>query len=113
MAYYTRQTWKIGEQEEDLQWMLDRFISKEVVVESCRHVVLPLLGIRGIRPYPPFRVLRQFERKQTVTREAYYGTYVYDIEDDRVHDASKMSREWKHAKRMGKDTIAPDRFNDG
>ena len=46
-------------------------------------------------------------------REAYYGAYVYDIGDDRVDDASEMLREWKNAKRMGKDTIAPDRFNAG
>ena len=113
MAYYTRQTWKIGEQEEDLQWMLDRFISKEVVMESRRYVVLPLPGIRRIHPYALFWVLQQFGRKQTVPREAYYGTYVYDIGDDRVHDASEMFREWENAKRMGKDTIAPDRFNAG
>ncbi|XP_015086165.1 uncharacterized protein LOC107029295 [Solanum pennellii] len=99
--------------EEDLQCMLDRFISKEVIVESRRQVVLPLPGIRGIRPYAPFRVLRQFGKRQTVPKEAYYGTYVYDIGDDRVHDASEMFREWKSAKRMDKDTIAPDRFNAG
>ena len=46
-------------------------------------------------------------------REEYYGTYVYDIGDDRVVDASEMLREWKNAKRMGKDTIATDRFNAG
>ena len=46
-------------------------------------------------------------------REEYYGTYVYDIGDDRVVDASEMLREWKNARRMGKDTIAPDRFNAG
>ena len=46
-------------------------------------------------------------------REAYYGAYVYDIGDDRVDDASEMLREWKNAKRMGKDTIATDRFNAG
>ena len=93
--------------------MLDRFISKEVVVESRRCVVLPLPGIRGIRPYAPFRVLRQFGRRQTVPREAYYGAYAYNIGDDRVHDASEMLREWKNAKRIGKDTIALDRFNVG
>ena len=82
-------------------------------MESRRYVVIPLPGIRRIHPYALFWVLRQFGRKQTMPREAYYGTYVYDIEDDRVHDASKMSREWKHAKRMGKDTIAPDWFNAG
>ena len=79
--------------EEDLQLMLDRFISKEVVVESRRCVVLPLPGIREILPYASFRVLRQFGRKQTVPREAYYGAYVYDIGDDRVDDASEMVRE--------------------
>ena len=93
--------------------MLDRFISKEVIVESPRHVVLPLLGIRGIHPYAPFRVLQQFERKQTMPREAYYGAYVYDIGDDRVHDASEMLRKLKNTKRMVKDNIAPDRFNAG
>ena len=93
--------------------MLDRFISKEVVVEGRRCVVLPLPGIRGIRPYAPFRVLRQFGRRQTVPREAYYGAYVYDIGDDRVDDATEMFREWKNAKCMGKDSIAPDRFNAG
>ena len=46
-------------------------------------------------------------------REAYYGTYVYDMGDDRMNDATEMLREWKNAKRMGKDTIAPDRFNAG
>ncbi|XP_027768042.1 uncharacterized protein LOC114074357 [Solanum pennellii] len=96
-----------------LQWMLDCFISKELVMESRRYVVLPLPGIQGILPYAPFRVLRQFGRKQTVPREAYYGAYVYDIGDDRVHDASEMFRELKNAKRMNKDTIAPDRFNAG
>ena len=93
--------------------MLDRFISKEVVVESRRCVVLPLPGIRGIHPYVPFRVLRQFRRKQTVPREAYYDAYVYGIGHDRVHDASEMFRECKNAKHMDKDTITPDRFNAG
>ena len=40
--------------EEDLQWMLDRFISKEVIVESRRYVVLLLPGIPGFHPYAPF-----------------------------------------------------------
>ena len=64
---------------EDLQWMLDHFLSKEVVVESRRYVMLPLPGIQGNLSYAPFKVLRQFGRKQTVHREAYYGAYVYDI----------------------------------
>ena len=51
--------------------------------------------------------------RQTVPKEVYYGTYVYDIGDDRVHDVTNMFREWKSAKRMDKDTIAPDLFNAG
>ena len=78
--------------EEDLQWMLDRFISKEVVVESRRKIMLSLPGIQGIRPYAPFRVLRQFGRRQIVPKELYYCAYVYDIRDDRVHEASEMFR---------------------
>lgn len=38
---------------------------------------------------------------------------MYDIEDDRVHDASEMLREWKDTKRMDKDTIDPNWFNTG
>ena len=50
---------------------------------------------------------------QTTPREAYYSAYVYGIGDDRVHDASEMLREWKGAKWMDENTIAPDRFNAG
>ena len=32
---------------------------------------------------------------------------------DRVDDATEMLSEWKNAKRMGKDTIVPNRFNAG
>ena len=91
--------------------MLDRFISKELVVDSRRQIVLPLRSIHGIRPYAPCRVLQRFGRRQNVPKEAYYGAYVYDIGDDKVHDASEMFREWKSAKHMDKDTISPDRFN--
>ena len=99
--------------EEDLQWMLDRFISKEVIVKNRRQVVLPLLGIRRILPYAPFRVLRQFGRRQTVPKEMYYGSYVYDTGEDKMHVASEMFREWKSARRMDKDTIFLGGFNAG
>ncbi|KAK4715810.1 hypothetical protein R3W88_014148 [Solanum pinnatisectum] len=58
--------------EGDIQWMFDRFISKDVIVRGHRQLVLPLPGIRGIRPYAPIRVLRQFERIQTTPPKAYY-----------------------------------------
>ena len=75
--------------------------------------MLPLPSIWEISPHSPFRVLRQFGRRQTVPKESYYGAYVYHIGDDRVHDASQMFREWKSTKHMDKDTIDPDRFNAG
>ena len=49
--------------DKDLQWTLDRFISKETIVEGRRELVLPLPGIQGIHPYAPFRVLQQFGRR--------------------------------------------------
>ena len=84
--------------EEDLQWMLNRLISKEVIVESRRNIVLPQSGIRGNRPNVPFRVLREFRKRQTVPKEVYAGSYVYDIRDERVHDAFNMFKEWKSSK---------------
>ena len=59
--------------EEDLQWMLDRLSTKDIVVESRRLLVLHLRGIWGIHPYALFRVLRQFGRRKTIPKEAYYG----------------------------------------
>ncbi|KAK4713125.1 hypothetical protein R3W88_019032 [Solanum pinnatisectum] len=85
--------------EGDIQWMFDRFISKDVIVRGHRQFVLPLPRIRGIRPYAPIRVLRQFERIQTTPQI--------------VHEASEMLREWKKAVRMDEKTITVDRFNTG
>uniref|UniRef100_M1E1A0 DUF7745 domain-containing protein n=1 Tax=Solanum tuberosum TaxID=4113 RepID=M1E1A0_SOLTU len=99
--------------KKDIQWMFDRFISKDAIVRRDKQLVLPLPGIWGIRPYAPIRVLRQFGRKQTTPLNAYYHIYVCDIGDDRVPEASEMLREWKKAVRMDKDTIAADRFNAG
>ncbi|KAH0735450.1 hypothetical protein KY285_011157 [Solanum tuberosum] len=44
--------------EEDIQWMFDCFISKDVIVRGDIQLVLPLPGNQGIRPYAPIRVLR-------------------------------------------------------
>ena len=93
--------------------MIDHFMSKEVIVESRRQIVLPLPGIWGILPYAPFWVLRQFRIRQTVPKEAYYGAYVYDVRGDKVHDTYEMLREWKSAKRMDHNTISPNWFNAG
>ena len=75
--------------EENNQWMLDCFISKDVIVGCHRQLVLPLPGIQGIYSYAPFRFLRQFGRKQVTPREAYYHIYVYDIGDNKVDNAKE------------------------
>ncbi|KAK4738128.1 hypothetical protein R3W88_001825 [Solanum pinnatisectum] len=99
--------------EDDIQWMFDHFISKDVIVRGHRQLVLSLPGIRGICPYAPIRVLRQFERIQTTPPNAYYRIYVFDIGDDRVHEASEMLRECKKAVRMDEKAITVDWFNAG
>ncbi|KAH0712594.1 hypothetical protein KY289_008553 [Solanum tuberosum] len=99
--------------KEDIQWMFDRFISKDVIVRGYRQLMLPLPGILGIRPYAPIRVLRQFGRRQTTPPNAYYRIYVFDIGDDRVLEASEMLKEWKKALRMNKYTIPANWFNVG
>lgn len=58
----------------------------------------------------PFESCESSWRTQTVPKEAYYGAYVYNIGDDRVHDMSEMFRELKSAKRIDKETIAPDQL---
>ncbi|KAK4726792.1 hypothetical protein R3W88_031709 [Solanum pinnatisectum] len=88
--------------ESDIQWMFDRFISKDITVQGHRQLVLSLPGIRGIRP-----------TIQITPPKAYYRIYVFDVGDDRVHEASEMLREWKKAVRMDEKTIVVDRFNAG
>ena len=44
-------------------------------------------------------------RMQTTPSEAYYYTYVYDIGDDKVHNASEMQRACKGSKLKDKYNI--------
>ena len=53
------------------------------------------------------------QERTNCAQRCFYGAYVYNIVDDRVHDASEKFREWKSSKRVDKDTIAPNRFNVG
>ena len=59
--------------EENFQWMLDCLISIEVILESRREFVLPLPDIRGILPYAPFLVLRQFGRRKLYPKKRTMG----------------------------------------
>ncbi|KAK4721860.1 hypothetical protein R3W88_012093 [Solanum pinnatisectum] len=57
--------------------------------------------------------LRAERRIQITPPNAYYCIYVFDIGDDRVHEASEMLRKWKKAVRIYEKTIVVDRFNAG
>ncbi|MCD9642059.1 hypothetical protein HAX54_028657 [Datura stramonium] len=72
--------------------MFKNFVSANVVVPGGQLPFLALTGIRGIRPYAPARVLRQFERKQNFPQVGYMGVYVIDYEECGVPYANDIVR---------------------
>ncbi|MCD7472108.1 hypothetical protein HAX54_013047 [Datura stramonium] len=83
------------------------------------------MGIRGILPYVPARVLRQFGRRQNVPARVLrqlgrrqnvpqvgnMGQYVIDHEEGRVPYAKDITIECESATILKRDTLAKDRFN--
>lgn len=82
-----------GLREGDIQWMLPRFISEEIVIRGSDHPFLPLPGIRGMRPYLPIRVMRQFGRKQSLPPTGHPNIYVCDYGEDRIPNAKWILQE--------------------
>ncbi|MCD7464672.1 hypothetical protein HAX54_053205 [Datura stramonium] len=53
-----------GPREGDVQWTIRELIPKDNIVRGRNIPFLLLAGIRGVRPYAPIRVLRQFGIKK-------------------------------------------------
>ena len=49
--------------EGEIQWMFQNFMLEKIVARGAKHPFLVLPGIRGMRPYNPSRVMRQFGKR--------------------------------------------------
>jgi len=54
--------------DEKVHWMFEWFPSSEFIIMSKETTYLVLIGLRGIYPYAPIRVMRQAEKKQVIPR---------------------------------------------
>ncbi|KAH0774083.1 hypothetical protein KY290_011220 [Solanum tuberosum] len=79
----------------DVQWMFQDFMSEKIAVQGakCHFLILP--GIRGVRPYNPSRVMRQFGRTQILPFKGDASRYVFDYNGcDKIPHAKKILDEW-------------------
>ncbi|XP_075081554.1 uncharacterized protein LOC142166366 [Nicotiana tabacum] len=95
--------------EGQVQWMFEWFPTEEFISRSRDAPFLILIGLRGIYPYVPLRVMRQAGRKHVIPR-------VDKMSDFRVDDSPYkcQAQHMRHDKIvMGRDTIEPDRYHAG
>ncbi|XP_060215660.1 uncharacterized protein LOC132642536 [Lycium barbarum] len=88
--------------EEHIKWRVPDFYSKSIFVNSCRRPYLPLMGIRGIRPYTPLRVLRQFDMRQVIPNVGDMGEFVRDYEEGHIEGIQDARKDWKNVTKEDK-----------
>ena len=99
--------------EDNVVWMFERFISEKIKTQGRRFPFLVLVGIRGMRPYSPNRVMRQFGRKQIIPKQGDFDQYIVDYDGcEKVPMADEILREWSGVGYL-KESIAKDRYNAG
>lgn len=64
--------------EGNIQWMFKEFMPEKIVVNGATCPFLILLGIKGVRPYNPSRVMRQFGRRQILRIQGDTSSFLSD-----------------------------------
>ena len=49
-----------------IQWKLHWFLTTHAIIRGDDRYFIELIGLKGVQPYTPFRVLRQFGRTQVI-----------------------------------------------
>jgi len=70
--------------DEQVQWMFEWFPTDEFIIRSRDVPYLMLIGLRGIFPYAPFRVMRQAGRRQVVPRVAKISHFRANFQGDAI-----------------------------
>ncbi|KAH0679329.1 hypothetical protein KY284_020414 [Solanum tuberosum] len=99
----TRETWaKVFHDIRDgnVQWMFQDFMLEKIVVQGAKCPFLILPGIRGVQPYNPSRVMRQFCRKQILPFKGDTSHYIFDYNGcDKIPYAKDIRQEWDDLRR--------------
>ncbi|XP_075089910.1 uncharacterized protein LOC142171452 [Nicotiana tabacum] len=92
-----------------ITWNYNWFSSKEVICESAYHSYLVLIGLDGIQPYAPLRVMRQFARLQKVPPTRDMSKFCYDFGKDQPHDEEEIIKIWYASKVSELNEMVEDR----
>ncbi|KAH0673762.1 hypothetical protein KY285_024850 [Solanum tuberosum] len=90
--------------------MFQDFVSKKIAIRGALCPFVILSGIRGIRPYNPSRVMRQFGRKQILPMKGDTSRYTIDYNRcDKIPHAREIFQEW--ARRVNlKESIVVNKY---
>lgn len=91
--------------EEQVQWMFEWFPTDEFIIRSRDAPYLVLIGLTGIYPYVPIRVMRQAGRKQVVARVVKMSHFRADFQDDDVSYKCQAQHMWHCKIIVEKNTI--------
>ncbi|KAH0724134.1 hypothetical protein KY285_012588 [Solanum tuberosum] len=99
--------------DEDVQWMFQDFMSEKIAIQGAKCPFLILPGIRGVRPYNPSRVMRQFGRRQILPFKGDTSRYVFDYNGcDKIPHAKDICQEWAGRVNL-KESMVENRYEAG
>jgi len=99
--------------DEQVHWMFEWFPSSEFIIRSKGTTHLVLIGLRGIYPYAPIRVMRQAGRKQVIPRVSNMVQYKADFKGDVIPFKFEAQHMWNQKIIVEGETIEPDRYHAG
>lgn len=99
--------------DDSMQWMFSWFPSEVLVFRTKIVPFLVLIGLRGLQPYAPLRVLRQSGRKQNIPLVADMSHYCVDYKEGKIPFAKEVIRMWKLKETTKTDSVEPNRYQAG
>ncbi|OIT00121.1 hypothetical protein A4A49_54461 [Nicotiana attenuata] len=98
--------------EEKILWSY-LWIDLDVILAGSRvQDFLVLIGLWCTRPYTAARVVRQLGRRQEVPYIPYSRDFIREF-DTMAHKEVDIQTYWRHAMKMGRDTVAADPHSPG
>ena len=90
-------------------WNYHWFPSKEVIYMSTFRPFIVLMGLRGVQPYVPLRVMRQFGRRQHIPPVEDMKEFMYEFLPDIPLRKTEILKIWGGCVLSGFDHMVEDR----
>ncbi|XP_060213812.1 uncharacterized protein LOC132640996 [Lycium barbarum] len=99
--------------DDSIPWMFSWFPSEGLVFRTKIVPFLVLIGLRGLQPYTPQRILRQSGRKQNIPLVVDMDHYQADYKEGKIPFAKEVINMWKSRETMKADSIEPNIYQAG